>query len=163
MTMPSRALHSETLMATTTPTGLQSDLAGVIGHLLRKSHLAAQRCFAAAFDGTDISPVQCALLSTIGCNPGISHKALAHAVAAAPSVATIALKSMIEAGLVAQRRGTEDARSSTYQLTAEGADTLIQLQSRLTQASHQLEAPLTTLERDTLRKLLAKLVAAHPS
>jgi DNA-binding MarR family transcriptional regulator len=147
-------------MATTTSTPILSELTDLIGHLLRKSHLVAQRSFAEAFDGTDISPVQYGLLSIIGSNPDVSHKDLAKAVATAPSVATTALKPLLEENLVQQRRDHGDARSSTYRLSSKGASFLNRMRERIALASQRLEAPLTKAESDTLRKLLAKLVAA---
>ena len=147
-------------MATTTSTPILPELSGLIGHLLRKSHLVAQRCFAEAFDGTDISPVQYALLSVIGSNPDVSHKDLAKAVATAPSVVTTALKPLLEQDLVRQRRDPGDARSSTYRLSSRGASFLNRMRGRIVFASQRLEAPLTKAEADTLRKLLAKLIAA---
>ncbi len=149
-------------MTTTTSTPIRSDLTDLIGHLLRKCHLVAQRSFTEAFDGTDISPVQYALLSIIGSNPDVSHKDLAKAVATAPSVVTTALKPLLGEDLVQQRRDPGDARSSTYRLSSKGVSFFNRMCERIALASQRLEAPLTKAEADTLRKLLAKLVAASP-
>lgn len=138
--------------------GGKPDLSKVIGHLLRKSHLLAQRCFAEAFDGTGISPVQYALLCTIADTADISHKDMARAVATAPSVVTTALKPLIIGGHVLQSRDPTDARSIGYRLTAGGAAYLQPLHDRLALASKRLEAPLTAAEADTLRLLLGKLL-----
>lgn len=118
----------------------------------------AQKCFADAFAGTDISPIQYALLSTIGSNPGVNHRDMAAAVATAASVATTALKPLLEQEMVLTERDAEDSRSVTYRLSKRGTALLNQLRKRLTKTSEALEKPLTAPEAEQLRKLLTKLI-----
>ncbi|HRF10130.1 MAG TPA: MarR family winged helix-turn-helix transcriptional regulator [Xanthobacteraceae bacterium] len=123
----------------------------------------AQKCFADAFAGTDISPIQYALLSTIGSNPGVNHRDMAAAVATAASVATTALKPLLEQEMVLTERDAEDSRSITYRLSKPGTALLNQLRKRLTKTSEALEKPLTAQEAEQLRKLLTKLIEGAPT
>lgn len=137
---------------------LTPELHGVIGHLLRKAHLTAQKCFADAFAGTNLSPVQYALTSVVAGNPGVSHKHLAAAVATTASVATTALKPLLRQGLVLNRRDRTDTRSTTYRISKRGFALLKQSRKRLAIASKVLEAPLSKTEAGELRMLLTKLI-----
>lgn len=88
----------------------------------------------------------------------MNHRDLAAAIATAASVATTALKPLLEQGLVLSERDTEDSRSTTYRLPKRGTALLGQLRRRLVQTSAVLEKPLTAKEAEQLRKLLTKLI-----
>ncbi len=137
---------------------VKTELNAVTGHLLRKAHLTGQKCFADAFAGTNISPVQYAMLSVVSSNPGIAHKELAIAVATSASVTTAALKPLRKEKLLLTLRGKADARSTTYRISARGGALLKRLNKRLALAARMLEAPLSAKEARVLRTLLAKLI-----
>jgi DNA-binding MarR family transcriptional regulator len=138
-------------------------LGDLLGHLLRRSHLTAQRRFAEAFEGTRLSALQYALLCTIRDRPGIGHRALADAVAAAGSVVTTALKPLITAGLVLDPHDRNDARLRTYRLSARGVARLASLGERIVAAERRLASALTEAETAQLRTLLRRLSAGMPS
>lgn len=141
---------------------VRHDLDDLLGHLLRKGALAGQRAFAEAFGATDLSPVQYGLLCVVLDNPGVAHKALAQAIAAAPSIVTTALKPLLAEGLVVQSLDPDDARSSRYRLSPKGRGYLARLRPRIADAERRLGARLAAGEAAELRALLAKLIGATP-
>ncbi len=137
-------------------------LADLLGHLLRRGHLAAQRRFAEAFEGAGLSALQYALFCTIRHRPGIGHRELAEAVAAAGSVVTTSLKPLVAAGLVLDPRNRSDARLRTYRLSAHGMARLAGLGDRTVASERRLASALTEAEAAQLRTLLRRLIAGTP-
>lgn len=88
----------------------------------------------------------------------MNHKDLAAAIATAASVATTALKPLLEQGMVLNERDRGDSRSTTYRLSKRGSVLLGQLRKRLVRTSEILEKPLTEKEAEQLKKLLTKLI-----
>lgn len=88
----------------------------------------------------------------------MNHRDLAAAVATAASVATTALKPLLEQGTVMSERDREDTRSTTYRLSKRGSVLLNRLRRLLAQTSETLEKPLTEKEAEQLKKLLTKLI-----
>lgn len=141
-------------MGEASPAGLDT----LLGHLLRKAHLLAQRTFAAAFAEEGMSPVQYALLSVLEARPDIGHRALGEAVATAPSVVTTTLKPLLADGLVLHGRDPGDARLRVYRLSAAGNAKLVRSRRSLTICERDLASALTGTEAAVLRALLAKLL-----
>ena len=133
-------------------------LDALLGHLLRRAHLLAQRRFAEAFDGIGLSPVQYALLSVLEAHPDIGHRALGEAVSTAPSVVTTTLKPLLADGLVRHGRDPGDARLRVYRLSASGRAALARSRRNLAASERELASALTGAETEALRDLLAKLI-----
>jgi DNA-binding MarR family transcriptional regulator len=64
-------------------------------------------------------------------------------------------------GLVARVRDAEDRRRNLVELTPAGAATLKRLDARVQAAQNELLEPLSSAERQRLRRLLKRLVEHH--
>lgn len=126
--------------------------------LFRRCHLRNQQAFARAFEGGRLTPLQFAILELVLLNPGISHGAIADTLATAPSVVTTAMKRLRRDGLLLEESAADDGRRSGYRLTPEGDARFSE--DRITQldAEELLVGPLSKDERETLKRLLQRLV-----
>ncbi|MPZ12306.1 MAG: winged helix-turn-helix transcriptional regulator [Kiloniellaceae bacterium] len=128
------------------------------GQLFRRCHLRSQQAFARAFEGTGLSPLQVAILELVRLNAGISHGAIAEAMATAPSVVTTAMKPLRRDGLLLEETAKDDGRRSGYRLSAEGNARFDQVRLFQIYVEELMLGPLSADERRSLKGLLQRLV-----
>ncbi|MBA5775955.1 winged helix-turn-helix transcriptional regulator [Stappia sp. F7233] len=134
--------------------GILNDL---VGHLLRHAFLRGQQVFAAVFDGDGVTPLQFMVLELVSRNPGITHRAAAGAVGAAPSVLTTAMKPLIDEELVTRVLVPGDGRKVGYALSESGMERFAAIREKIRLAEARLTAPLGQGGRAELRAMLKKL------
>jgi len=108
--------------------------------------------------GDDLAPSESAALVTLLAHPGSGVGWLADVLGLTDSGGTRVVERLVAAGLLQRRPGT-DARSRVLELTDQGrrrAETA--LSTRQTELARALE-PLSDTERQTLERLLGKVVA----
>jgi DNA-binding MarR family transcriptional regulator len=89
---------------------------------------------------------------------GISHGALAEGMVTAPSVVTTAMKPLRAAGLLVEEVPAGDARRCGYRLSKAGEAFFSTASFHIMVAEEILVGPLSEAERDTLKRLLQRLV-----
>jgi DNA-binding MarR family transcriptional regulator len=127
------------------------------GHLVRVVQVRLFQLYYARLPHIGVSPGAFAVLAAIQSNPGISHGALAATLAAHGPNITKLVDRLVRQGWVERRRLEGDRRATGHFLTARGrqkADTV--LKAGLAH-DRKATAVLTTKERSTLLRLLAKL------
>ncbi len=125
------------------------------GHLIRRAHQLAVSLFRDAH-GSQVTPVQYAILCALQDNPGIDQVTLAERVALDTST-TADIATRLEAkGWIA--RALLPRRQRSLSLTPDGEAVLADMRPRVAPMYHKLLAPLEPAEQDELLRLLRKLV-----
>lgn len=105
-------------------TSAGQELADIVSRLRR----AVRRAARAADPALTLSVAQLELLSCLAEDPGIRPSQLARQLRIAPSSVATLLNSLRSAGYVTRTGGTDDRRTATLQLSAEGAAQVIRWQ-----------------------------------
>jgi DNA-binding MarR family transcriptional regulator len=129
-------------------------LPGLLGYRLRLAQQALFRDFAATI--AELSPGRVGILLLIEANPGVTQSRLAQEVSLDRSTMVGVLHALEAKGLVERRRG-EDRRTNGLKLTAQGRGLTAKLKRRIQRHERRVAARLSTLEREQLMELLAKL------
>ena len=133
-------------------------LDGLLGYVLRRAQLAGFEAFQRATAGVDITPPRYTALTIVGANPGLSQSALGAALGTARSGAMTLTDWMEKRGLVERRNRPDDDRSWGLYLTRSGEAQLRKLSRRVRANDAAFAARIAPRERETLEKLLHKLV-----
>jgi DNA-binding MarR family transcriptional regulator len=143
------------------PQGLERGmLPDLLGYQLRLAQLAVFRDFARSLADFSLSPGRVGILVLIEANPGISQSRLAEAVGLDRSTMVPVIDGFEQLGVV-QRRAGKDRRTNGLWLTREGARGLMRMKERVVRHEANVTRGLSSSERRTLSKLLAKLLASH--
>lgn len=135
-----------------------ANLGELTGHLLRLAHLAAQREFATAFPGGEVTSLQYGALELIGANPGIGHGQLADELHTSKTVLTTSLKALLASETISQRRGQSDSRLACYRLTGEGEALRAGLRRKVAASEAALALRLGEGDARELKRLLRRVV-----
>lgn len=103
---------------------------------------------------------QWAALLVLWARDGVTQAELARDVAIEPPTLVRTLDRMVRDGLVERRPDPRDARLSRVWLTERGRALRDELVPRAIEVNRRTEAVLTPREAETLRRLLARLIAA---
>ena len=133
-------------------------LSNLVGHNLRRGYFVATQIFTKAFADHQISPVQFAILEAIALNVDITQKEIAEIADSSPQAIVPLIKKMEQSGLIERVRSENDRRFHHLSLTAEGEKKHRLIKEKLPELDHQLVGPLSAAERETLLKLLLKIV-----
>lgn len=139
---------------------VSTDLYDQPGHLIRRAQQIAVSMFHLEM-GSEVTPIQYALLRMLQERPGIDQVTLARLVALDNST-TAATAARLEAkGWITREPSATDRRQRMLRLTREGG----RLLDRLVPAVHTLQdsllAPLSDAERRRFMALLRKFVRLH--
>lgn len=135
--------------------GLPIPLQSEPGHLIRRAHQLAVSLFRDAH-GSQVTPVQYAILCALHDNPGIDQVTLADRVALDTST-TADIATRLEAkGWIA--RALLPRRQRSLSLTPDGEAVLAEMRPRVAPMYHKLLEPLEPSEQAELLRLLRKLV-----
>jgi DNA-binding MarR family transcriptional regulator len=127
------------------------------GHLLRR---AQQISVALFYDelGSELTPVQYAILSRLAEHPGIDQVSLAGLAAIDTSTGATVCVRLEEKGLIERQVIPHNRRQRALTITAAGARLLADLEAGAQRLRDRLLAPLAPAERRTFMALLTKLV-----
>ncbi|MEZ5637220.1 MAG: MarR family transcriptional regulator [Burkholderiaceae bacterium] len=148
---PPPAPSDERPASTDAPIPLQSEP----GHLIRRAHQLAVSLFRDAH-GSQVTPVQYAILCALHDNPGIDQVTLAERVALDTSTTADIATRLDAKGWIA--RALLPRRQRSLSLTPDGEAVLAAMRPRVAPMYHQLLAPLEPSEQQELLRLLRKLV-----
>lgn len=133
---------------------------GIAYALTQLGTLGAQR-FSARVGALGITAPEAGVLRLLAGQPGLSQRALATRLGAAPSRVVVLVDSLESKNLVRRERSATDRRNHELRLTADG-DAMLRRLGQAAQAHEaELIAPLTEQERTRLATLLEKLRNAH--
>ncbi|MXO65848.1 MarR family winged helix-turn-helix transcriptional regulator [Altericroceibacterium endophyticum] len=127
--------------------GFSTRLAWILGRTLLDEAIAEP----------GVTPQRFSLLEVIGCNPGLTQKALADALGISGPAASVMIDFWTKKGYAERRTVNADRRSFGIFLTKEGETGLAELRDRVLAADAALTANLTADEIRQFRSLLAKL------
>lgn len=120
---------------------------------------AAER-FAERLASLDLTPPLAGVLRFVARQPGISQRALARHLGAAPSRVVGLVDELENRGLVTRFRSEQDRRVHELRLTAEGESMLTELSALARAHDREITAALTADERRELRRLLGQVADA---
>lgn len=135
-------------------------LPDLVGYRVRLAQMAIFADFETALADLALTPGVFGLLVIVEANPGLRQQALADAAQIDRSTLVPALDRLEARGLVERRPDPDDRRSNGLFLTAAGATTLAQAKRAVRAHETRLASGLSGTERDTLVRLLDRVVAA---
>jgi len=127
------------------------------GHLLRRAQQISVSIF---FDelGSELTPVQYAILRSLADHPGIDQVSLAGLAAIDTSTGATVCARLEEKGLIERKVMPHNRRQRALSITAAGTALLAQLVPGAQRLRKRLLAPLTEPEQQQFMHLLTKLV-----
>lgn len=130
------------------------------GHLLRR---AQQISVAIFFDelGSELTPVQYAMLRSLADHPGIDQVSLAGIAAIDTSTGATVCARLEEKGLLERKVIPHNRRQRALSITPAGAALLAEMAAGAQRLNQRLLAPLDEAEQRQFMDLLAKLVKAN--
>jgi DNA-binding MarR family transcriptional regulator len=146
--------HRSDVVASTADTSLFS---GFIGYRLRLATNAMTSDLRATLEGTSLRPVLFAMLAVVARNPGIIQTALGNSLGVQRANLVPLLNELAERDLIERRPAPNDKRAYALFLTASGERILEEALDRIHEHEERLVARLTARERETLKRLLAKI------
>lgn len=106
----------------------------------------------------DLTPVQFAALVGIRENPGTDATRLSAVIAFDRSTLGNVLERLEKKKLIKRTGGKDDKRIKRLNLTQQGRDVLSAIMPSVDRAQDRMLAPLTPAERNTIKRLLRKLI-----
>jgi DNA-binding MarR family transcriptional regulator len=128
-----------------------------IGHLLRRAHQRATAIFAAEFSAFELTPTQFAALAKIGDEGEVSQNHLGRLTAMDPATMKGVIERLGRRGLISSKADPSDRRRTLWMLTAVGEHILRRAIPAGIRTTQETLTPLSARERETLRRLLAKI------
>lgn len=127
------------------------------GHLLRRAQQISVSLF---YDelGTELTPVQYAILSRLADHPGIDQVSLAGLAAIDTSTGATVCARLEEKGLLERKVIPHNRRQRALTITPAGTQLLEDLEAGALRLRERLLAPLAAAEQRQFMALLAKLV-----
>jgi DNA-binding MarR family transcriptional regulator len=128
------------------------------GHLIRRAHQISGARFAANLQGRDLTSVQFAAMVAIDSTPAIDATRIGELIGFDKATLGGVLDRLEAKGLVARTPSQEDRRVKTVGLTDAGRALLSEVEADVRAAQDEMVAPLSTAERQSLIRLLKKMV-----
>jgi DNA-binding MarR family transcriptional regulator len=120
-------------------------------------HVARQ--FSERLAPLGLEPRHFGMLTRLAAHEGLSQQALGELIGLNPTRMVFLVDELEQRGLVERRRNAADRRSYALYLTAQGRDTLRQIQAAGNSHQEEIGASLTRAERIQLASLLRRLAA----
>jgi DNA-binding MarR family transcriptional regulator len=136
-----------------------SPLEQLVGFNIHILDLVMYQRFYENFAGRSITPGTFSALLAIKLNPGIRHGALADALMIQRPNMTKLINRLERAGYVRRRAARDDQRSVVLRLSEKGAQAVAEMRAAITAHEDKLASGLSARERETLLRLLRKLIA----
>lgn len=133
------------------------------GHLIRRAHQLAVAIFMEETGGSDITPVQFAILNALIDDPGEDQVTLAGKVAFDAATSGGVLSRLEAKGWVRREPDARDKRRKLLWVTPEGERAALALKRAVGKVQNRIVSPLDAQERQQLIALLGKLVTRNES
>lgn len=148
-TLIERPAHSETPSV---------ELAQTLLYRLRRVQQRASAVFVDMIGDTQITPTQWAVLTTLKNNGALSQNQLGRLTFMDPATTQGVILRLVDRNLVERRPDPGDRRRTSVSLTKPGAAFVAQLADNSQRANERVMEPLSAVERETLLRLLEKLM-----
>ena len=138
----------------------RTDPAGFTGYLLRRAHMIFAQHWQLRFRATPVpvTPVQGGILVILAGQHDMTQAMLARRLGVEAPTVQQAIDRLEALGCLTRIRPTGERRSYHLRLTDAGRATLDAVRQFGQERDHDLLAPLTPAERQTLQELLSKVV-----
>ncbi len=130
-----------------------------VAFLLSQVGTHAAGSFEELLAGMELKPHHAGLLRMLGSNPGLSQQQLSDVFGIFPSRLVILLDQLEARGLIARRDNSSDRRGHRVHLTKAGSKALQSIGRLTRELEKDLCAGLTNPEKETLARLLKRMVA----
>jgi MarR family transcriptional regulator, lower aerobic nicotinate degradation pathway regulator len=130
------------------------------GHLIRRAHQRAVAAFSAGTAGTDITPIQFAILTTLLKTQGMDQATLAAQLALDAATSGSVIGRLERKGLLRRTQDTQDKRRRLLWLTPAGAEIGQSMAGPVERLEAGILGVLQAGEQQELMRLLSKLVHA---
>jgi DNA-binding MarR family transcriptional regulator len=137
------------------------DLDTMPGHGMRRLQQIAVALFMQEAVELGATPVQYAVLHTLGAQPGVDQRTLARLVSLDTSTIAGVIDRLEARGLLTRSLSAEDRRVRLLNLTAEGEALLAQLVPLMLRAQERILDPLSAAERKTFMRMMRTVVNHH--
>lgn len=127
-----------------------------VGYHLRRASILDLNDLAKTF-GEEMKPVPFTVLCLIDETPGVTAAEIGRALRLQRANLAPMLAEFDDRGLIERRAAPEDSRIQRLHLSDEGARALANWRTLVEEHEARLLAPLTTGERETLRRLLSRI------
>lgn len=132
-------------------------LPSYIGYRIRQAQTAAFRDLGGAVRDIGLTPGEFSLLTMVAANPGITQARLVEAHRLKKSTLSLAVKALVERGLVRRRRDRDDRRFFAIELTGLGRAKLARFTRRIEAQEREMDSVLAPGEREQLIDLLSRI------
>lgn len=129
------------------------------GYLVRRLDNKIYASFLRALAEHEITPARFTALSIIGANPGVRQVDIARALDIARPAALKLVNQLVDLGLVETHPIPSDKRIGALALSARGQAMMAEFERGVREHEALICAPLSGSERETLTRLLRKLLA----
>ena len=130
------------------------------GFLLSKMGTIAQKRFSSRLEALDLTPRMWGTLNVLEAAAPITQHGLCKYIGMDPSSMVATIEDLEKKGLVERRAHPSDRRAYALHVTDAGRETLSRGRDVVQEVQDELLAPLDDAEREQLRSLLLRLVAA---
>lgn len=131
------------------------------GHLIRRAQQIAVAIFLEECGVFDLTPVQYAALMAVRTNPGIDATRVAGLIAFDRATLGDVFDRLESKGWIERLPSTRDRRIKALHMTAAGETQLELCEAAVERVQERILSPLSGDERETMMRLLTKLVTAN--
>lgn len=131
------------------------------GHCIRRLQQVAVALFMHETAAAGVTPVQFAVLQTLGSQPGIDQRTLAREVSFDTSTIGGVVDRLELRGLLTRSLSPTDRRVRLLHLTADGEALLAEVTPAMERTQERILEPLSARERQEFMRLLQKVVRHH--
>jgi DNA-binding MarR family transcriptional regulator len=129
------------------------------GYLIRRLHQRSTAEFAAVTTGSDITQIQLSILLVVAEFPGTDAARISDFIGSDRTTIGQALLRLEKRNLIRRETGTRDKRTKRLVITARGRSLTASLSPLVPSIGSRILEGLTSRERNTLLRILTKLVA----
>ena len=137
------------------------ELDAIPGHCIRRLQQVAVALFMQETSAAGVTPVQFAVLQTLGGQPGIDQRTLAEAVSFDTSTIGGVVDRLEARGLVTRSLSEADRRVRLLHLTAQGEALLSEVTPAMERTQERILEPLTARERKEFMRMVQAVVGHH--
>jgi DNA-binding MarR family transcriptional regulator len=138
------------------------DLTAAPGHLIRRAQQQHQNRWSELV-GSGLTSVQFAVLTLLTQRPGIDQRTLAASLSIDTSTLADVCLRLADRRLLQRERSPQDGRRYVLRVTAAGEEVLHRTIPAVDEVGDALLAPLNAAERDTLKRLLRRVIGIDDS
>lgn len=137
------------------------DLQALPGHCIRRLQQVAVALFMEEVAESGVTPVQFAVLQTLGAQPGIDQRTLAREVSFDTSTIGGVVDRLEARALLTRNLSPEDRRVRLLHLTRDGEELLAALTPAMERTQERILEPLSASERRSFMRMMQAILGHH--